>query len=95
MKNQWDETKEFLVTFSDAKRILSKAKKKIAIAALVFASLGLAYALTKPVTYEITATFREKTSAGQSGNDERTNDQSSPHIAGVAKELTHGKFPSK
>ncbi len=68
MKNQWDESKEFLVTFSDAKRILSKAKNKILWTSLVFSGLGIGYSLTKPVSYEINATFREKSNASQSSN---------------------------
>lgn len=49
-----------LVSFSDLVVIARASKQKILIGALFFACLTCTYLLTKPITYEAQATFREK-----------------------------------
>ena len=59
-------TDEFLLTFADLFQIIKKNKKRIQLGTFFFALLALYYGLTKPILYEASGTFKEK-SKTQSG----------------------------
>jgi tyrosine-protein kinase Etk/Wzc len=51
---------DFLLSFSDLVQLCRKNKYKIYYGALFFAFLGCLYTLSKPIEYQVAATFREK-----------------------------------
>lgn len=51
---------DFLLTFSDIHKIIKKNQCLIWSASLIFAFLAFFYAITRPITYQVDATFKEK-----------------------------------
>ncbi len=51
---------EYFVTFSDLAYFFNKWKRCIGTLAVAFALVGMLYGLTRPLEYEVTASFRDK-----------------------------------
>lgn len=58
-----DSEERFMMTFSDVLALFRKFKFRILSWALVFATLGVLFALIKPIRYQAEGTFREKNMA--------------------------------
>ncbi|MEC7840297.1 MAG: hypothetical protein VX777_09695 [Chlamydiota bacterium] len=51
---------DYIVTFSDFKRIFKSNSQKILLFTLLFSCLGALYSLTRPIKYEVSASFKER-----------------------------------
>lgn len=60
MNANHEHDERFLISFSDILSILRRSIKTILCWAFIFAILGMAWALRKPIRYEAEGTFREK-----------------------------------
>lgn len=60
---------EFLISLSDLLQLFKRSKKQIAFAFIICALLAALYSLTKPVSYVVTGSFREKASSDAGASD--------------------------
>lgn len=69
MTQPQQENEEFLVSLSDFFSICKKAKRKILLGSLLVGLLTTSYSLTKPIRYQVEASFRERESSSPGMNN--------------------------
>lgn len=60
MDSQNDKGRDYIVTFSDFKSILKNNARTVLCITLLFGGLGALYSLTRPIKYEVSASFKER-----------------------------------